>query len=301
MFHPKKRAALAVAILLALLLCACTDSAEKPGSSSQRQKSGQVLISRATEKKTIGNAAAVIDISNADQGYICVKYLGSNKKVKLQLTNGQDTYTYNLLKRGSFEVFPLSEGSGTYTAGVFENISGSQYSQACSETFKARLKDENLPFLYPNEYVSYTAKDPVVKLSGQVTEKSADDLDKVKDIFNYVIKNIHYDYRQAANVQTDYLPDITEVLKNKKGICFDYASLMSAMLRIQNIPTKLVAGYAGNVYHAWISVYIKDKGWVDGIIKFDGKDWTMMDPTAASSGEMEDITKDSRYNALFYY
>ena len=92
------------------------------------------------------------------------------------------------------------------------------------------------------------------------------------------------------------------MLKEKTGICFDYASVMSAMLRIQGIPTKLAVGYAGDVYHAWISVYVADKGWVDGVIRFDGESWTMMDPTtAASNGLADSITDDSLYNALYYY
>ena len=49
----------------------------------------------------------------------------------------------------------------------------------------------------------------------------------------------------------------------EKGICFDYAALMTAMLRSQGIPTKLEIGYSGEVYHAWISTYIDEIGWVD--------------------------------------
>ena len=54
---------------------------------------------------------------------------------------------------------------------------------------------------------------------------------------------------------------------------------MAAMLRSQDIPAKLEIGYSGKVYHAWISVYIKDVGWIDNIIEFDGKSWKRMDPT----------------------
>lgn len=47
---------------------------------------------------------------------------------------------------------------------------------------------------------------------------------------------------------------------------------------------------------------MEDKGWVDGIIRFDGESWTLMDPTtAASSGLTDEITDDSLYNALYYY
>lgn len=303
----RKQAYRICSIVLVLLFTAaffgCSSGEKDSASSSDSPKErGPVLISKAEEKKTINNDAAIIDITNVSQGYICIKYLGNNKKVKLQLTKGEETYTYNLLKRGNFEIFPFSDGSGSYKVAIFENISGDQYSQVCSEEVKVKLKNENLPFLYPNEYVNYTADDPIVGLSDQVTAKSSDDLEKVEDVFNYVTTNIDYDYDLAVNVATDYLPNIDQVLKKKKGICFDYASVMSAMLRIQGIPTKLVIGYAGDVYHAWISVYTEDEGWVDGVIQFDGKDWTMMDPTtAAASGEMDDITNDSRYNALYFY
>ena len=73
----------------------------------------------------------------------------------------------------------------------------------------------------------------------------------------------------------DILPNVDETLKTGKGICFDYAALMTSMLRSQRIPTKLEVGYAGETYHAWISTYVDDKGWVDDIIEFDGKDWQL--------------------------
>ena len=58
---------------------------------------------------------------------------------------------------------------------------------------------------------------------------------------------------------------------------------MAAMLRSQGIPCKLVVGFAGDVYHAWISVWSPDQGWVEGTIYFDGVDWQLMDPTFAST------------------
>ena len=65
---------------------------------------------------------------------------------------------------------------------------------------------------------------------------------------------------------------------------------MAAMLRSQNIPCKLVVGFAGEVYHAWISVWSPGKGWVEGAIYFDGTDWQLMDPTFASTTGNPNIT-----------
>lgn len=290
----------AAVIFLMTAFCACQNSGEQ-GISSYRDLE-YPLFSETPQKNTIKNDAAVIDISNTSQGYIGIRYLGNNRKVKLQLTKDAETYTYNIQKKKSFSIFPLSMGNGTYTIGIFENISTNQYSQACSETIEVKLEDENLPFLYPNEYVSYTRNSPVIRLSNQITEGSGDELEKVEKVFDYVTSTIDYDYELAENIPLEYIPDIEQVLKEKTGICFDYASVMSAMLRIQGMPTRLVIGYAGDVYHAWISVYVEDKGWVDGIIRFDGESWTLMDPTTvASSGLTDEITDDSLYNALYYY
>ena len=66
---------------------------------------------------------------------------------------------------------------------------------------------------------------------------------------------------------------------------------MSAMLRSQRIPTKLEVGYSGDVYHAWISCYVDEIGWVDNIIEFDGKNWSIMDPTLAANNSASDVKK----------
>ena len=115
-----------------------------------------------------------------------------------------------------------------------------------------------------------------------------------------------YDYNKAATVQSGYLPDLDQVLAEKKGICFDYAAVMTAMLRSQGIPTRLVVGYAGDVYHAWINTFIPQTGWIEGVIYFDGETWKMMDPTFASSAKqskqiMEYIGNGSNYTVKYLY
>jgi hypothetical protein len=61
------------------------------------------------------------------------------------------------------------------------------------------------------------------------------------------------------------------------------------MLRSLGIPCKLVVGNAGTEYHAWISCYTEEQGWMDGVIYFDGYDWKLMDPTLASLGAAGDV------------
>jgi len=115
-----------------------------------------------------------------------------------------------------------------------------------------------------------------------------------------------YDRELARTVKSGYVPVLDTVLEKKSGICFDYASLMTGMLRSQGVPCKLVVGYAGKTYHAWISVYTEASGWVDGAVFFDGKTWQRMDPTFASSGKgsaaiLQYIGDGSNYTAKYFY
>ena len=117
--------------------------------------------------------------------------------------------------------------------------------------------------------------------------------------------SITYDTQLAENVPADYIPDIDQTIEKGTGICFDYASLMTAMLRSQGIPAKLEVGYSGQAYHAWISVYLTETGWVDNIISFDGKSWSLMDPTLAASNSASAVKKyvgdGSNYTVKYNY
>ena len=246
----------------------------------------RALAPTATGAVTYGNGKVTIDASNSSQGYVMVKYTGSCGKIKVQIANGGGvTYTYDLNARDAYEVFPFSEGNGTYSVKVFENISGNQYSQAFSQNISVSMQDQFLPFLYPNQYVNFTENSAAVKKGGEIAAGATDQIQVVTNVYNYVVNNISYDTDKAQNVTSGYLPNVDNVLSSGKGICFDYAALMTAMLRTQDIPTKLVVGYTGNLYHAWINVYIDNVGWVDNIIYFDGVDWKLMDPTFAASGK----------------
>jgi transglutaminase-like putative cysteine protease len=79
---------------------------------------------------------------------------------------------------------------------------------------------------------------------------------------------------------------------------------MTGMLRSQGVPTKLVVGYAGDAYHAWINVYSEDTGWIDGVIYFDGAKWMRMDPTFAANGGsdiMDYIGNGTNYSGKYFY
>lgn len=266
-----------------------------------------IYPTEASGEEVEDNGDCIIDYSNTSDGYVMVKYVKSTSKtIKAQVKGpAGNTYTYTL-RDGAYEVLPLTEGNGSYKITVFLNVTGNSYATVLSKTVAVKLSSQFAPYLRPNQYVNYNASTKVVKKAAALTKNCGSDIAKVKKVYKYVVKNFRYDKRLAATVKTGYLPNLNKVYRKKKGICFDYAAVMTAMLRSQEVPTKLVVGYTGNAYHAWINVYSKKKGWVTGAIYFNGKKWKLMDPTYASTGKssksiMKYIGNGRNYKAKYSY
>ena len=275
------------------------------GSDQKRADAYASLVPTASGETCYGDDSVSIDASNISDGYVMVRYTGHSEKAKAQITIPDGTvYTYTI-KGSDYNTFPLTGGNGDYTLKVYEWVVDNSYALAFSQALSVSLNDEFKPFLYPNQYVWFTGDSQVVALGRELSDQSADDLDYVQNSYYYVIRNISYDNDKAENTPTDYVPDIDTILEEKKGICFDYASLMAALLRSQSIPTKLEVGYSGEAYHAWISVYLTESGWVDNIIEFDGKDWVLMDPTLAANNSSKAVAKyigdGSKYTVKYSY
>ena len=281
--------------IFCLLLGGCSGSSSasrKEHSGPPRDSTPKVLTPSADGVTVYQNDFASIDASNTSQGYVMVKYNGTNEKVKLQITcPDQSCYTHLISDRGAYDTFPLTAGNGSYALQVLENVAGDTYTVSLAQSINVSIEDEFLPFLYPNQYVNFHTDSKAVSKGSDLAKDTYSDLDVVQNIYNYVIKNISYDTEKAQNVSYGYVPDVDDTLSSKKGICFDYAALMTSMLRSQNIPTKLEVGYSGDAYHAWISTYIDDKGWVDDIIQFDGDTWQIMDPTLAATNDSAAVKK----------
>ncbi len=305
---PQSRNLLALLLVLcqvALLFCGCGTSTSKETDSDKvgsRDSTPEVLSASADGTITYGNDSVTIDASHTGDGYVMVSYTGSNSKVKLQITGTDDvTYTYNL--SGGYETFPLTSGDGVYTLGIYENIQGTSYATLFTQDISVTITDEFGPYLYANQYVNFASDSEVVAEGKELASSADTDIEVIENVYNYIIDNFSYDYDKAATVESGYLPVVDEILSNKKGICFDYAAVMASMLRSQRIPTRLEVGYAGDIYHAWISCYVDGKGWINGVFEFDGKDWTMMDPTFASTSDKPStfLPETSDYTTKYIY
>ena len=256
-----------------------------------------------------GNDVTQIDYSHHSDGYIMARYFGGCPKVKM-IINGPNSYkcTYDL-NSSQFLAFPLTAGNGTYSIGIYENIEGNSYATAYTIDISVDITNSLNPFLRPNQYVNYHSGTYAVALAAQLCATATNDLECVNAIYNYLITNISYDQEKAVAASggslSGYLPQIDASLLAGKGICVDYAAIMTCMLRSQRIPTRLEVGYAGGVYHAWISTYVADVGWINNIIYFDGQNWQRMDPTFGASTNEADLKKfigdGSNYTVKYIY
>ena len=116
------------------------------------------------------------------------------------------------------------------------------------------------------------------KISTTIKEYAEVSFKKERSIFEAskeLMKRIFTDFKFDANFSTIATP-IDEVMKEKKGVCQDFAQVAIACVRSIGLPARYVSGYietlpppgkeklvGTDASHAWFSVFIPDFGWVD--------------------------------------
>ncbi len=96
-------------------------------------------------------------------------------------------------------------------------------------------------------------------------------LEGVRDLTGRIHAEFAYD-RAATTVSTP----VAEVLRERRGVCQDFAHLEIACLRALGLPARYVSGYilttpppgaprlvGADASHAWLAVWLGDAGWVD--------------------------------------
>lgn len=127
--------------------------------------------------------------------------------------------------------------------------------------------DEKI-YLQVPETISPKIKELAKNLKGKTEEETVDKIFKFLKYgeFKYSLKNLPL----SKSPLEDFL------FKYKRGNCEYFASSMAILLRLNNIPARLVAGYKGGFYnelakyylirqsdaHIWVEVFIKNRGWV---------------------------------------
>ena len=257
------------------------------------------------------NNKAFIDYSNKHYGYVTVGFTGSTENMLrvLMIEPGGREYIFNLTP-GTIEVLPLTNGNGRYIISVHEHIVGNTFLDIIFVTIDVELIEEFAPFIRPNQLIWYDNESPTTKEANELRLVSYNQNDLIRAIYNFVVENIIYDFELAEAVELDYTADIYRVLERRSGICLDIATLTVAMLRSQGIPAKLVFGYLydqnhGNIYHAWVSVFSVEDGYVSDNIYFTAGTWNLLDPTTDTILTMSEsgvtVGAGKIYHDLYYY
>lgn len=221
-----------------------------------------------------------------------VDSIPADKRCKVIASANGKTYQYDIVPRGKYMGIPLQLGNGSYTFTVYEQVSGTSYTSKMTHTFSVTLASSLKPFTAASVMTDFSQGSACVSKAGSLCSGISTTDGKVDAVYRWIVSNINYDSALASSITsgavTTYIPSPDNTYSSKKGICFDYASLMCAMLRSQGIPTRLAVGQTPLGYHAWNEVYFYGTGWVV-VASFsweliDGSGWVMLDTTFAAGG-----------------
>lgn len=301
-FYTYRMNVIGIIILISIFLSGCQntnlnvfETYPSVGVSSKKYTFEEVLWPTQPGQLVFTSNGFEIDYSNAEFGYISILAPSSDSELKAQITLGESTYTYTLVSN-QYIIVPLQMGDGVYSIKLLRNKGGNTYAVSASTKIDVTLVDETIAYLYPNQIVDYNKETKAIMKSFELTQDADSEIERVYEVYQYITQNIDYDYDKAEVAQTKFiLPIIDETYLIEKGICFDYASLMSAMLRVQHIPTRVVTGYVEQGYHAWVDVYLQDKGWINPSIYFETNQWKRIDPTFDSMGSYDGDYQEQDY------
>ncbi|MBI9048035.1 MAG: transglutaminase domain-containing protein [Anaerolineaceae bacterium] len=120
-----------------------------------------------------------------------------------------------------------------------------------------------------------TMPERVVTFTQNLVEGQENSLDKIVTIQNYLRETVPYDLNTPMPAEGQDVVDYF-LFEAPSGFCTYYASSMVVMLRVLDIPARVVTGYAsgtyileqgvfqvpGNLAHAWVEVYFPEFGWI---------------------------------------
>jgi transglutaminase-like putative cysteine protease len=148
-------------------------------------------------------------------------------------------------------------------------------SLATAEEIQRELNRENTEAGDIRQYVFET---PLTLSNAELEAYARYSLKPNRPVFEAVVElmhRIHQDFEFKAGATTIATP-LATVMRQRKGVCQDFAHLAIACVRSVGLPARYVSGYietipppgadklvGADASHAWFSVYIPEAGWVD--------------------------------------
>lgn len=169
--------------------------------------------------------------------------------------------------------YALTFGSGEYSIYVFHKICDrEEFAPVFEATFAADF-EELEPYRYATVYSSYHEESLVAKKAYELTYDLTSTEEKAEKILRFLRRNIRIDQELMQNIDSvgENIYDADVYYENKKGVCYHFAALFSAMAKSVGIPAREVRGYTDDSgwYHSWNEYYSEENGWVtaDAMLK----------------------------------
>jgi len=128
------------------------------------------------------------------------------------------------------------------------------------------------------EATEFTFGSPLVPVDGLYGEYADGSFTPHRPIMEAVLDllaRIHADFKFDATATTVSTP-LSEMMRNRRGVCQDFAHLLIACLRSLGLPARYVSGYLETLpapgqpklsgvdaSHAWVSFFCPGLGWLD--------------------------------------
>jgi transglutaminase-like putative cysteine protease len=127
----------------------------------------------------------------------------------------------------------------------------------------SRLPDDVLLYLVSSRYCdSDTLADFAWGRFGQIMGGYA----RVKAVCDFVHSHIRFNYMEASPLRS-----ASDAMRDKVGVCRDFAHLATALCRCLNIPARYCTGYLGDIgvpvdvnpmdFSAWFEVFLDGRWW----------------------------------------
>ena len=191
----------------------------------------------------LGNVKLVDIGSNLDA---VIEKIANASVVKLKLSG--DQFIETVVENNRQQVLKETEKD------VIISVNGKLVSHSENDTHKIRQSLRSSPrYDLSNEDLR--------KLNPFDSLEELDDLEKIEHLVEFVFNHIDYEERYSLS--------LSEIIKQQKGDCTEYAQLFVALARLNGFPSNEVSGYSFNydindpkfIRHAWAEVYVND-AWI---------------------------------------
>jgi len=144
------------------------------------------------------------------------------------------------------------------------------------ESVRAQLRSpEDSRLLHASEFLF---ESPYIRFSAALARYAAASFSAGRPFLEAALDlnhRIHEDF-EFDNSATSVATPLAEVLEMHRGVCQDFAHLMTGCLRVLGLPARYVSGYilttpppgharlvGADASHAWVAVFCPEAGWID--------------------------------------